>query len=509
MAMTRRAFLRTAFAGAFAAGLGKRAAAQGGARPNVLLICVDDLRPQLPCYGKTFMKTPHLDRFAESAAVFNRHYVAVPTCGPSRACLLTGRYPQDDAWYSNRVFDGLPRDEAFAKSTLPGAFRAAGYTTVSVGKVSDNPGGRRHAKPSDKFDDEGQMLRTGPNDGEPELAHAWDRVGMPTGEWGDPWSAFFGYEGGETRRYQPPKSPATEAADVPDTGYPDGLIAEEAIAELRRLKEEPFLLAVGFYKPHLPFCAPKKYWDLYDPEALPLPPHPAPPATVDTSISLHTNGELNNNYQALANPHEATEAEARHLRHGYFACVSYVDAQIGKVLDELERLGLADNTLVVVWGDHGWHLGDLHVWGKHTTFDWSLHSALLIRAPGMKAPGGHVDGIVESVDIFPTLADYCGVAMPHELAGASMRPLLDDPDAPGKEHAPGFWRRGNLNAVTLRTARYRYTQWTSRNGHVAQEELYDHDTAPGETINIAQDKPEVVLHFRGLLDRYPQARRGT
>ena len=204
MPMTRRNFMRTACAGAISATLGMRARAANTLRPNVLMICVDDLRPQLACYGKDFMKTPNLDRFATGAAVFNRHYVAVPTCGASRACLLTGLRPQGDRWCTNRVFEFLPRDEDFAKTTLPGAFRAAGYTTVSIGKVSDNPGGRRYPKPSGKYDADGNMIYSGPDDHEPELAHAWDRVGTPTGPWGAPWPAFFGYAGGATRRYQRP-----------------------------------------------------------------------------------------------------------------------------------------------------------------------------------------------------------------------------------------------------------------------------------------------------------------
>lgn len=501
MDLTRRSFLLAAGAGTLAAALGTQTRAATGARPNVLMICVDDLRPQLGCYGHAYMKTPHLDRFATGAAVFNRHYVAVPTCGASRACLLTGLHPQDDAWYANSIFEHLPRTEAFARQTLPGAFRAAGYTTVGIGKISHSPGGRRHAQPSGKFDGDGNMIFSGPDDGEPELAHAWDRIGVPTGAWEDPWSAFFGYDGGATRRYRDPKSPATEAADVPDTGYPDGLIAEEAVAELNRLKDGPFCLAVGFYKPHLPFCAPKRYWDLYDPEELPPAPHPDPPRNVDAALSLHNNSEMTGRYQSLADPREATEAEARHLRHGYFACVSYVDAQIGKVLDELDRLGLAENTIVVVWGDHGWHLGDLHVWGKHTAFEWSLRSAMLMRVPGAPANGARVSGIVESVDLFPTLAGLCGVPAPARLSGSSMQSLLENPDAPGKDGAFGFWRRGRNKAATVRTDRHRFTRWSNPRGETLQVELYDHENDPHETMNIAAAHPALATELSALLDR--------
>jgi arylsulfatase A-like enzyme len=462
------------------------------ARPNVLLICIDDLRPQLGCYGEDYMHTPNLDRFAESAAVFDRHYVAVPTCGPSRACLLTGQHPQNDDWYENRVFESLPRGEDWQAHSLPGAFRAAGYTTVGIGKVSHNPSSRRYPKPTGKYDKGGNMTYAGPDDHEPELAHAWDRVGVPTGAWEDPWGAFFGYEGGATRSYKLPKSPPVEAADVPDTGYPDGLIAEEAVRELLELKDAPFFLAVGFYKPHLPFCAPKKYWDHYDRDKLPLAPYPGIPANIDERLSLHPNGELTGRYDALADRHEATEAEARRLRHGYFAAVSYVDAQVGKVLNELDRLGLSDNTIVVVWGDHGWHLGDSHVWGKHTAFEWSLRSALLMRVPGAAAAGKHINGIVESVDLFPTLIDYCGVETPAALAGRSLRSLMDDPTAPGKDAAWGFWDRGKHKALSMRTDRYRITRWTDPDGTTAQVDLYDHENDPHETRNIAGEEAALV-----------------
>ena len=269
---------------------------------------------------------------------------------------------------------------------------------------------------------------------------------------------------------------------------------------MQRLRDDPFFLAVGFYKPHLPFCAPKKYWDLYDPATLPMAPHPTAPEGVDRSLSLHRNDELTGNYHELIDPEEATEEEARHLRHGYFACVSYVDAQIGKVLKALEGLGLADNTVVVVWGDHGWHLGDLHVWGKHTTFEWSLRSALLVRAPGAAAHGAHIDGIVESVDIFPTLAGLCGVSPPANLPGRSMQPLLDNPEAPGKDGALSFWRRRNNRAITYRTERYRFTRWTD-GPKVVQEELYDHTADPNEGTNIAAAYPEVAASLREAMDR--------
>ncbi len=497
--LSRREFLRQAAAGACAAGLAGQAAGAAANRPrNVLFICVDDLRPELSCYGRDLMATPNLDRLAASGVVFENHFAAVPTCGASRCSMLTGMRPRTMKALTNSAFEELPREKGGQANSLPELFRRNGYVTASVGKVSHTPDGRRNAQPSGLFDDRGNMRRSGADDGEPELPFAWDRVHAPAGEWGDSWSAFFAYEGGKTRSYLEQKSPAWEAADVPDTGYPDGLIADAAIHELNALKDGPFFLAVGFYKPHLPFCAPRKYWDLYDRAAIPLPEHREPPRNVDLALSLHPNGELTGRYAALANPGEATDEETRLLRHGYFACVSYVDAQIGKVLDELDRLGLRENTAVVVWGDHGWHLGDLHVWGKHTTFDFSLRSALILSVPGMDAPGTRVSGIVESMDLYPTLADCCGLTPPDGLDGISLLPALRG-GAVEKIGAFGYWRRGRHKAVTLRTPAHRIVEWSDESGKTVQTELYDHIADPHETVNIAEAHPEITAKLRKQL----------
>jgi iduronate 2-sulfatase len=498
--ITRRSFLQHAAVGLSAAAMTPGVHAAPAQRPrNVLFICVDDLRPQLPSYGQNFMVTPHLDQLAAQSLVFDNHFVQVPTCGASRCSLLTGARPQTMQAVTNSAFDALSREDSGQANSLPDLFRRNGYTTVSVGKVSHNPDGRRHPKPSRKTDAAGNMIYDGPDDLEPELPFAWDRVYAPTGEWGDPWSAFFGYAGGKTRSYTEAKTPACEAADVPDTGYPDGLIAEAAIQELNRLKDDPFFLAVGFYKPHLPFCAPKQYWDLYDRDAIPLPEHPDPPKNVDPALSLHRNGELVSNYAALNNPDEATEAETRLLRHGYFACVSYIDALIGKVLAELDRLGLRENTAIVVWGDHGFHLGDLYVWGKHTTFDFSLRSALMMSLPGIAPKGKHVTGLIESVDIYPTLADYCGLTPPPGLDGVSHRAAFEAGAAPDKAGAYGYWRRGGYLAITLRTPEHRLVEWRNAAGLVLQVELYDHKNDPNETINVAEAQPEAVAKLLGQL----------
>jgi len=444
-------------------------------RLNVLFIAIDDLRPQLGCYGHQEMVTPNLDRFAAQGRLFKRHYVQVPTCGASRCALLTGRYPASAAAYDNDAFATLPREDARAVISLPHLFRTHGYHTASIGKITHAPDGAAVS-------------------GEPELPFSWDEFGVPHGKWGDGWSAFFGYADGSTRT--PGETPATEGADVPDDGYPDGLIAEAAIAKLNELKGRPFFLAVGFFKPHLPLNAPRRYWDLYNgANQIPSAAWDQPPKHVDPAISLHKSGELTPRYTGFAQPGVVSAAEAAHLRHAYAACVSYADAQAGRLLDELHRLGLDDNTIVVVWGDHGWHLGEHGVWGKHTLHDVALRSPLIIRVPHMAQPGAAAPGLVESVDIYPTLAELCGLRPPAGLDGKSFAPLLADARSPGKVAAHGFWGGGRGHSI--RNERYRFTRWTAANdlSRVVQNELYDHQADPEETVNIAAEHPALVQAF--------------
>lgn len=461
------------------------AAAQAETTPtqqpmNVLFIAIDDLRPELGCYGDEQMVTPNIDRLARQGRLFNRHYVQVPMCGPSRYAMLASQLPtpEQPKSYAHAAFDLLPDVEPDRAISLPHLFKRNGYTTVSLGKISHNPDGRK-------------------GDGSLEVPFSWDEAYVPTGEWDSAWDAFFAYAGGKTR--DPGKTPATEAADVPDTGYPDGLIAEEAVRKLGELKDEPFFLAVGFFKPHLPFNAPKKYWDLYDPQEIELAGNPFPPKNVDPKISLHTSWELTPRYTGLETPGTVTEGEARHLRHAYYASVSYIDAQVGKVLDELDRLGLSDNTVVVLWGDHGWHLGEHGIWGKHTLFEVAMRSPLIIRTPDAVSPGEASDGIVQSLDIYPTLAELCGLDVPDDLDGESLVPLLRDPEHSGDDMARGYWRANGLLGETMRTDRYRITRWTDpKTSQVAQIELYDHRVDPEENVNIADRHPDVV---KRLLER--------
>lgn len=443
-------------------------------RPNVLLICVDDLRPELGCSGEMGAITPHLDRLAAGGRLFTNHYVQFPTCGASRYSMLTGRRPGAAVHYGNGAFDTLPVAERAGAVSIPGAFRGAGYRTIGLGKISHAPDGLRP-------------------DGGAQLPDAWDELLEAPGAWGDSWRAFFGYAGGATREIG--VTPAVESADVPDEGYPDGLLATaacERLAELgaRGTSSEPFFFAVGFYKPHLPFCAPKRYWDFYERDAIPPSPNPdAPEGVRDNAVhTLYHRGELYPRYTGVGSDEGWSEADRRLLRHGYLACVSYVDAQIGRVLDALEAAGLNENTVVIVWGDHGWHLGDHAVFGKHTTFERALRSTLIVRAPGMAAPGVSTGRIVESLDLFPTLAAVCDVRPERELHGRDLSPLLfKGPEALPHRDAVSYWRRGDRLATSTRTERERLVRWRDGSGEIVAEERYDHEVDPHETRNAAGD----------------------
>jgi arylsulfatase A-like enzyme len=310
------------------------------------------------------------------------------------------------------------------------------------------------------------------------------------GKWGTGWNAFFGYADGSNRQSRNKMVKPYESAPVEDEGYPDGLTANLAIKKLQELsgKDQPFFLGVGIFKPHLPFNAPQKYWDLYDEADIQLTPSPDIPENVNLS-SLHESGEFNQ-YQLgeeqASLSHPVSDAYARKLKHGYYACIRYIEAQVGKVLDELTRLGLDKNTIVVVWGDHGWHLGDDRIWGKHTIFEWALRSALIVKTPS-EEQGGIRDEIVSTVDLYPTLMELCNMKMPHTTDGISLVKLLENPGRNNwKNVAYGYFRNG----ITVRTERYRFTKYFREEQPVI--ELYDHPTDPYENDNIADIHPSVV-----------------
>lgn len=458
------------------------------ARWNVLFIAVDDLRPCFVTYGGPAL-APNLDRLGSESQIFDRHYVQSAVCGPSRCSLLTGRRLNSwDCWKGLRQRDTAPPSPA----SFADLFRRNGYRTVCIGKISHQPGGVM---------DPGQKTH--------QVPFSWDLSYAPVGPWKTPWRAFFSYAGGKAynkvirMEKDEPRLPY-ESADVPDTGYADGLNAQEAVRQLRDLKARggPFLLAVGFYKPHLPFNAPKRYWDLYRRERIPMAQNPQPPQGVDPAISIHNSFEVTTHYRWPSGAGRISQEEALTLRHGYFACVSYVDAQIGKVLDELKRLNLDRNTVVVLWSDHGWHLGEHGMFGKQTNFDVATRSPLFIKVPGMVQPGAKAQGLVETVDLYPTLADLCGLEGPDDLAGTSLVPMLREANHPGKGFAFSFHGRGRLMGRAVRTDRYRLVYWTDKTGKAVQVELYDHEKDPGENVNVAAAHSEIVQKLVGHLREY-------
>jgi len=441
------------------------AASFGVEPPNVLLICVDDLRPELASFGAGHMHTPNIDKLAAQGRAFTRHYVQAPTCGASRFALLTGLYgPAGNHALFERA-EKLKKHPELIPPSMPAWFRHYGYETVSVGKVSHHPGGRGGANWDDEAD--------------PEMPNSWDVHLLPAGDWKHPRGAMHGLAHGEIRG-NAKEMDVYQSAAGGDEIYPDGLIVNESLNQLQRLSTSgnPFFMAVGIIRPHLPFGAPKKYFEPYRDIAIPEIPHPKKPGGKTT---WHGSGEFMKYNRWGRNPNKDAEFADLVRRH-YMACVSYADAQVGRLLKELHDLNETNHTIVVLWGDHGWHLGEHAVWGKHTLFEESLRSPLIICAAGMPQQGVATDAVVETIDIFPTLVDLTNLPQPEFVNGRSLRPLLHDPEAEGHA-AISYAPKGE----TIRTDRYRLIE--HRGGHV---ELYDHESAAGETENIASQKPEIV-----------------
>jgi iduronate 2-sulfatase len=461
---------------------------------NVLFIAVDDLRPELGCYGKEYMHTPNIDKLASEGRIFTNHFVHSAVCGPSRNTLLSGQRTLNwDYWKKWRESGSKP-DSIIS---LPQLFRENGYMTVCIGKVSHQPGG---------VIDSLQEIH--------EVPYSWNKSYAPVGEWRDPWRAFFSYTGGKAKEYGYGRGNDTykhypfEAANVSDKGYPDGLNAEEAIKQLNELKDTSFFLAVGFYKPHMPFNAPQKYWDLYNPYEIPEANYKQIPEN-GSNIFLYGPNDLNSEPRRYRWPNDTsryqiTEDRERILKHGYVACVSYIDAQIGKVLDELKRLGLDKNTIVILWGDHGWHLGDYGIWGKHTNFDVALRSPLIIKLPGMNEPGKYTDNIVETVDIFPTLADICDLPFPEHLKGngVSIKPIVNDSDIKIKKYSWGERNFGGIHGITIRNDQYRLIIGIDNKGDTIDFLLFDNYENPIPHTNIKDSNSEIVKKFIKELEKY-------
>lgn len=454
-------------------------------RPNVVFICVDDLRHELGSYGSV-VKTPHMDKLASEGSLFFNHYTQIPTSGASRASMLTGMLPRDKSDLTNEAchIHLSDKPEGEHPETMFHHLKRNGYYTVGIGKISHAADGMLYA-----YND--------PVGTKPELPYSWDEMLFDAGQWKTGWNAFFGYSNGTNRQSEKRQVKPYECADIPDEGLPDGLTANLAVGKLKELagKGEPFCLAVGFFKPHLPFTAPKKYWDMYDEEAIPLSPTPDIPEGCHLSTLLNS-GEFNGyelGEEKASLEKRLSDSYARKVRHAYFACVSYVDAQIGKVLNALEESGLADNTVVILWGDHGWQLGDYRVWGKHTLHDVSLSSALIVKAPGAKQ-GVENRRIVSSVDIYPTLMELCGVDCPEGLDGRSFVKQLTSPeDADWEDIAYSYFGNG----ISVRTPRFRLSRYIGKKDTIM--ELYEYDKDIFERKNILTEKPDIMKELLPIL----------
>ena len=444
-------------------------------RPNVLFIAVDDLRTTLGCYGDAKAKTPNIDALARRGLRFDRAYCQQAVCNPSRQSLLTGRRPD-----SIRVWNLVEHFRQTAPDAVshPQHFKDHGYHARSIGKVF----------------------------------HGQEPMADPA-SWSEPGVLEYG---GMREDYQlaanrdgAGKQAAVEVSDARDEEYLDGQVAARAAAALRELKDRPFFLAVGFRKPHLPFTAPRKYWDLYDAADLGPPPDPHPSPTIPT-LHLHDGVELRG-YTDVPDEGPIPPDQVAQLRHGYYACVSFMDAQVGKVLAALDEAGLRERTIVVLWSDHGFHLGERGLWAKSTNFEIDARVPLILSTPQLKHRGVTTNALVELVDLFPTLVELCRLPMPDKLEGLSMVRLLDDPGRPWKSAAfTQFQRPWRIKgAVTnmgysVRTAQYRYVQWVERaTGRVLAKELYDHAADPGETQNLADraDARDLIAQHAALLDQ--------
>jgi arylsulfatase A-like enzyme len=467
-----------------------------GAKPlNVLMISVDDLRPELGCYGAGHVQTPNIDRLAKSGLLFERAYCQQAICGPSRASLLTGLRPDRVGIHGNHAHY---RDQNPDVVTLPQFFKRAGYTTMACGKINHGvfPKGK-----APKWDVMGDPVSWTLPPFRPGPRYYYTEEGIqaaqgifkkkfpnrPLKEWTD--YLVFG--------------PLQEAAPVEDGVLYDGQVAERAVKHLKEFgknKNQPFFLAVGFIKPHSPYIAPRKYFDLYDRSKIKLAEKQTWPDGAPR-IAGHGSHEKR---RYIDQPKKGVFSEENQLetRHAYYACISYIDAQIGQVLNALESNGLAGSTIVMLWSDHGYHLGEKGLWGKTTNYELDTRVAMICRKPGMKARGKRTGALVELVDVYPSLVDLCGLRVGDQLEGLSVAPLLDQPDRKWKEAAFSQFSKSGMRGYAMRTAQYRYVEWI-KNGEVVARELYDHHTDPEERVNLASGErhQELVMTLSKSLDR--------
>ena len=437
------------------------------AKPNVLFIAVDDMSNSLGCYGHPLVKSPNIDRLAKRGVRFDRAYCQFPLCSPSRTSMMTGLRPD-----TTQVYDLQKHFRSVIPEvvTVPQMFMKNGYFAARVGKIFH-------------YGNPGQIGTPGLDD-----APSWNVALNPRGRDKDEEDKLTNH----TPKRGLGSSLSFMKAEGTDEEQTDGIVATEVIKLLESNKDKPFFIAAGFYRPHCPYIAPKKYFDLYPMEKITMPQGPFPEALAAPKAAL-----------ASVTPWPwfgSTEMQSRKAKQAYYATISFVDAQVGRLLDALDRLKLADNTIVVFWSDHGYHEGEHGLWMKQSLWEGSARVPLLIHAPGAKGNGGVSPRTVEFVDVYPTLADLAGLTPPKNLAGASLKPLLENPSAPWTKPAFTQVWRGTFPGHTVRTERWRYTEW---DGGKQGAQLHDMQADPQELHDLVADPKHAgtVKELKALVAR--------
>ena len=470
--------------------------------PNIILFMVDDLKPNLGIFNDSYSKSPNIDQLGKLGMRFNYAYANQAVCVASRYNFMLGKRSTSTGLYRF----GVNFREVYPEmETLPQLFKNNGYHAESIGKVYHEGHGNTNDEDSWSIPHHSEKVieYIVPESNYEELTRE---------------EALFEnynlYAKDKIDIKKLPRGAAWEAPDVSDEAYADGRIARHAIERLRALskdKNQPFFLAIGFIRPHLPFSVPKKYWDLYDKNQLPLPEYEISPLDAP-SFAVKRGGEINN-FKPIDPSSELPYEEElkRNLIHGYYASISYMDKQLGRVMREIKNLGLDENTIIVLWGDHGWHLGDHGIWTKHTNYEQSTRIPIIIKAPGITEEGSVCNQTVETVDLFPTLADLANLERKvplQELDGKSLTPLLKDPSKPVKDHIYHAYIRQGYLGEAIRNKRYRMIRWThlkEKNNTVY--ELYDYENDPHERINIAKKNQDVINRMSKILEHYPEPKR--
>jgi iduronate 2-sulfatase len=458
------------------------------AKPNILLICVDDLKPILGCYGDKTVKSPNIDALARRSVVFERAYTNQAVCSPSRNALMTGLRPQTLGIYDLPTNFRRARPDAV---TIAQTFQRNGYRTEAMGKIFHV--GQGNSEDAASWSVPHWHPRGADYQNAATQADIQNRRRAATTAGRDPSSE---------------RGPAYENEDAPDDAYMDGRTANEAIHRLKQAQTapgQPFFMAVGFAKPHLPFIAPKRAWDLYKPTQFSLATPQTPPIDAP-SYAPQFGGELRQYSGIPKGSTPLPDDLQRTLIHGYYAAVSHMDAQVGRVLATLKETGLEKNTIIVLWGDHGWHLGDHGMWCKHTNYEQATRIPFLVSAPGIKP--GRTQAFFENVDLYPTLCEMAGITPPTGLDGMSVTASLRNPRQKSRDHAIHVYPRGARIGRAIRTERYRLVEWKVPGAaqETAEYELYDYRTDPRETKNRAAEQPKVVAELKAILARHPEAK---